>query len=188
MTNNVENPLLLVVGNRLYLNMEDMLNTILNEAKSNISYNEEMVRGYLILFASRVCRQAERIKAPPSKDQYAKSIINNALAYITKNLSQPDLDVVSIARHVALSPNYFINYFKKNTGHSPYRYLMMMRIEQAKQLLRSTDSTVLEISHKVGFKTPFHFSNTFKRVAGMSPSEYRAAARDKTHSVDLLAR
>ena len=57
------------------------------------------------------------------------------------------------------------------------QYLMQLRMETAKELLRSTDLKAFEIAERVGFADPNYFSFSFKKQVGVSPKEYRAQAR-----------
>ena len=58
-------------------------------------------------------------------------------------------------------------------GMPPYRYLISLRIQRAAQLLRESDLTVTQILHRVGFHSPSHFTTTFRRHMGLSPTDYR---------------
>ena len=59
------------------------------------------------------------------------------------------------------------------TGLSPVDLLKQMRLERAKVLLNSTTKTVSEIAYSIGFTDPKYFTKCFKKVTGMTPSEYR---------------
>ena len=63
--------------------------------------------------------------------------------------------------------------FKEHTGKSAIDYIIHLRIETAKNLLKKTTYTINEISSKVGFKNPLYFSRKFKEKTGVSPSEYK---------------
>ena len=63
--------------------------------------------------------------------------------------------------------------FTAYVGVPPYRYLIELRIERARQLLRETELTVTQICHRVGFNSLSHFTTTFRQHTGLSPSAYR---------------
>jgi AraC-like DNA-binding protein len=93
-----------------------------------------------------------------------------------RSYAQP-LDVAALA-HVALtSEAHFIRTFKQTFGETPHRYLQRRRLERAMALLRETERPVTEICLDVGFVSLGTFSRTFRRVLGMSPSQYRAGWR-----------
>lgn len=59
-------------------------------------------------------------------------------------------------------------------GITPMNYLRNIRINQAKKLLLHSDMNITQISAAVGFQTIHHFTSTFKKLVGVSPSEYKA--------------
>jgi AraC family transcriptional regulator len=62
---------------------------------------------------------------------------------------------------------------RESTGHSPGRYLIGLRIEEAKRLLATTALSISEICHACGFTTPSHFAASFRRATGISPTDWR---------------
>lgn len=72
-----------------------------------------------------------------------------------------------------LSPNYFGDLVKKETGRTPQEHIQQKIIELAKDELIGTDKTVNEISFRLGFQYSQHFNRYFKREVGMTPNEYR---------------
>jgi AraC family transcriptional regulator len=85
-----------------------------------------------------------------------------------------DLSVARLAAVAAMSPHHFSALFKNSTGFTPHRYVVMQRIECAKQRLEDLRSSVLVAAMDSGFENPSHFARTFRRIVGTSPSEYRA--------------
>jgi AraC family transcriptional regulator len=92
--------------------------------------------------------------------------------FLAQNLAT-DVDLNTIAAHASLSPYYFTRQFTAMVGMPPYRYLISLRIARAAQLLRDSDLTVTQILHRVGFHSPSHFTTTFRRHMGTSPTDYR---------------
>jgi AraC-like DNA-binding protein len=84
--------------------------------------------------------------------------------------------VTDIAAHVHMSPSRLSHLFKAETGMSIMRYLSRARLDEAKRLLASPDTSVARVSEQVGFADPAHFSRSFKRAEGISPSDYRQRA------------
>jgi two-component system response regulator YesN len=78
-----------------------------------------------------------------------------------------------VADHVGLSASYFSSIFSHGVGETFVEYLTKLRIERAKELLRTTNMYLYEIAEAVGYNDPHYFSTAFKRVAGHSPSDYR---------------
>jgi AraC-like DNA-binding protein len=88
--------------------------------------------------------------------------------------SEP-LEVDDLARAAGLSKAHFSREFRRTFGESPYVYLMTRRLERAAALLRNTDYSVAEICLEVGLRGVGSFTTSFKRMFGMTPTEYRAA-------------
>lgn len=77
------------------------------------------------------------------------------------------------ADKVFLSPNYFGDLIKKETGKTAQEYIQLKIIDRAKQLLGEGILSINEIADELGFKYPTHFTRLFKKSVGISPSEYR---------------
>jgi AraC-like DNA-binding protein len=81
--------------------------------------------------------------------------------------------VKHFAEECFLSPNYFGDLIKKETGKSPQEYIQAKIIDLAKETLASTDKTINEIAYRLGFQYSQHFNRYFKRNVGKTPSQYR---------------
>ncbi|MHA4842840.1 helix-turn-helix domain-containing protein [Flavitalea antarctica] len=83
--------------------------------------------------------------------------------------------VTYCAKEFNLSPGYFGDLVKKETGKSAQEYIQSKLIEVAKARIFDHSKSVSEIAYGLGFKYPQHFARVFKRKVGMSPIEYRVA-------------
>lgn len=81
--------------------------------------------------------------------------------------------VAYFAKTLNLSPNYFGDLIKKETGQSAKEYLQNKTVEFAKRILFESDKTINEIAFELGFKYPQHFTRLFKQQVGQTPKEYR---------------
>jgi AraC-like DNA-binding protein len=79
------------------------------------------------------------------------------------------------ASELSLSPNYFGDLIKKETGKSPHEYIQLKLIDVAKERMFDTNKSVSEVAYGLGFKYPQHFSRVFKQHVGVSPLEYRSS-------------
>jgi AraC-like DNA-binding protein len=86
------------------------------------------------------------------------------------------LEVEDLAHAAGLSKAHFSREFRRTFGESPYAYLLTRRLERAAALLRNTDYTVAQICLEVGLQGIGSFTTSFKRMYGMTPTEYRVAA------------
>ena len=98
--------------------------------------------------------------------------VRKAKEYIQNHYSDP-LTLEEVSEMVGLSTAYFSALFKKTEGEGFAKYLINVRIEQAKLLLRESNLPVTEICRKVGYNDPKHFTHTFEKTAGVKPSTYR---------------
>ncbi len=104
-----------------------------------------------------------------------KEKIRPALDYIAENYNKP-ITNDQLANLLGISTVYFRKLFTKSTGTSPINYIQHLRINKAKEMLKSDYSKISVISEAVGYSNIYHFSKTFKQLTGVSPTEY---ARNK---------
>jgi AraC-like DNA-binding protein len=102
------------------------------------------------------------------QDYRAEYACRYVLAHYHENINRDKM-----AELVNLSPGYFSNLFRSEVGMSFSDYLIQVRVENAKCLLRRFDLSVEDISKKCGFNSLAHFSRTFKDRCGLSPLKYR---------------
>ena len=84
-----------------------------------------------------------------------------------------ELSLERIARECKLSVNYFARAFTRSTGISPHRWLMQRRVDAAKYLMLTTDSSLVEISLRSGFSDQSHFTRVFAEATGETPGRWR---------------
>ncbi|MEN6324886.1 MAG: AraC family transcriptional regulator [Syntrophomonas sp.] len=97
--------------------------------------------------------------------------IERTIEYLHDNY-QAHFSLQDVAHVANLSPYHFLRLFKNQTGKTPYAYLLDIKIEKAKVLLRSKKHTVTEVCFLCGFNNTSHFATLFKRKVGLSPSDY----------------
>lgn len=97
--------------------------------------------------------------------------------YVLAHLDQ-DSSLSALAQHIGLSPYHFARQFRRTTGQSPHQFVLDMRIDRARQLLRETTLQLAEIALASGFANQSHLTQAFKRSVGLTPATYR---RDHTN-------
>ena len=107
-----------------------------------------------------------------SHSNRSKNIVIKAKDYINEHYSEA-ISVRDVAEAVCISESYFKTIFKKSSGYSYSEYLTIVRMDQAKSLLNTTEKSVTEIALDVGYQTPNSFSSLFKRETGMTPTQYK---------------
>ena len=114
------------------------------------------------------------------KEENSSGGENPALLLAKRYIEQyyfSDLSLDTLAEVSHVSPQHLCRLFQKHMKIRPTHYINLIRIKIAKRLLQQTDKTITEISEKVGFNTPYYFTNTFKKLEGLSPSAYRKMMR-----------
>lgn len=104
-----------------------------------------------------------------NNDEY---LIKKAQAYIDKHYSE-QLLLADIAAQFRLHPNYFSFLFKKYMNITVREYILQLRINTAKELMKDPSLKLLDIALAVGYQDAAHFNRAFKNVTGVAPSQYR---------------
>jgi two-component system response regulator YesN len=99
--------------------------------------------------------------------------MEEAKAYIDNRLAE-NLSLEQVAAMVGLTPTYFSALFKKMTSETFVKYRINKRIDRARELLAIPHYRIIDIAGEVGYEDYPHFTKTFKKFVGMTPSEYRA--------------
>lgn len=101
-------------------------------------------------------------------DRTLRSITN----YIDESLDQ-NIRLSDLAQLAKMSQSHFSRLFKKSTGLSPHQYLLRQRVERAKQLLKNTNQSLMEIALLCGFDSHSHLTRHFKKITGITPKNFR---------------
>ncbi len=104
--------------------------------------------------------------------------IGKAIEYMQRNLHD-NLTLAKVAERIHMNPSYFSHLFKLNTGQTFIDFLTKLRMERAKQLLLAEDLKSQLLCERIGFSSYPHFCTQFKKITGMTPSEYKQQARAK---------
>lgn len=99
-------------------------------------------------------------------------VVHQIKQYIMENSSK-DISLEMIADRVSLSPYYISKLFKEQLGLNYIDYLTECRIERAKSLMCDSELSLKEITFEIGYNDPNYFSRVFRRVYGITPTEYR---------------
>ena len=123
----------------------------------------------------------EKGKGPPAIPGLKKGdksrYVLEAMDYIGEHYNDPGISVGSIAQHLGISEGHLSHTFKKETDYTLLNYLTRFRIHKAMELLRSGRLKVYEVAEQAGYRDIAYFSATFKRLVGVSPSEYQDTCR-----------
>ena len=100
-----------------------------------------------------------------------------AMNYVGAHYNNPNISVGVIAQSIGISEGHLSHIFKRETDYTLLNYLTRYRIHRAMELLKSGRLKVYEVADKVGYRDITYFSTTFKRLVGVSPSEYQDTCR-----------
>lgn len=118
------------------------------------------------------CAQAPGVPALPDGAGKSKYVAE-AMRYIAEHYNAPDICVGSVARFLGVSEGHLSHVFKKETSYTLSSYITNYRIHVAMDLLQDCRSRVYEVAEQVGYRDITYFSSTFKKLVGVSPSEYQ---------------
>lgn len=130
----------------------------------------ESIADWQIQLKKWVSRYIQAVKSNRSPE--ISLAIQKALVYIKSNFTR-ELSQEEVAAHVGVNKSYLSRVFPEYTGEHFSDFLQRLRIERAKELLRSTNDHIYEIASQVGFWNPRYFSKIFHEVVGVTPADYR---------------
>lgn len=124
-------------------------------------------------------RSSHKSLTPLSNRQYtAEEIVKSVSEYIKTNYAR-DISLEDVARQFNVNAPHLSKIFLKYAGESPSKYIMSLRMNEAKHLLSlKKELSVKEIGEIVGYPDPFYFSRIFKQFTGMTPTEYKSRFAD----------
>jgi AraC family transcriptional regulator len=132
------------------------------------------VQGLAELIATHLARNYAEIAQ--EKTRHGPALPGFKLKQITDWIDthlDEEFDLEQLAARVGLSKFHFHRLFKSAAGTSPGKYQLNARMKEARRRLRETKQSVVAVALDMGFSSPSHFAQVFRREAGMTPSEYR---------------
>lgn len=138
-------------------------------------YVESLVAQLAVLIRQRHSTASVALRIPPSSG-LTRNQARRVLDYIESHLSR-ELTLGELARTAGLSLYHFARMFKRTLGMAPHRYVLQRRVERAKGMLRSSGASLVEISLSTGFASQSHFTSTFRRLVGPTPTEFKGRSR-----------
>jgi AraC family transcriptional regulator, arabinose operon regulatory protein len=151
--------------------VEEWLFAMLKECREKSLGYRSGVRSLLMQLLLFMQRHRPYPREEPQPSPLHRKISGMA-QYLQQNL-QRRITLEEAASEFGLSPFYASRSFKQVTGFTFSEYVQIIRVRAAQELLRKTEDKVMDISAQVGFEQIAHFNKVFKKVAGVSPREYR---------------
>jgi AraC-like DNA-binding protein len=101
------------------------------------------------------------------------------MIYLEENLTNPQLSVEDLSKHVGMSRSSLYNKILDLTGKTPVEFIRSVKLDKAAVLLEKSDMNVAQIAYSTGFSTPHYFTKSFKTKFGILPSEFMMKMRKK---------
>lgn len=109
-------------------------------------------------------------------EKMVEQVSHSSVRYMHEHYDEP-LRVTQLAALENYNVTYFNDWFRRQTGTTPLQYLRQLRIDRARELLESTDYSVIDIAAQVGYTSHSAFTRAFREVVGMAPLAYRSISR-----------
>ena len=133
----------------------------------------ELVRQKEEAFSSRAAQDDLLVLPKGDKSKY----VLQTLEYIAGHYADADINITTIARSIGISEGHLSHIFKKETSYTALGYLTQYRIHMARKFLSDCRYKVYEVAAMVGYRDVAYFGATFKKLTGLSPSEYQDRCR-----------
>jgi AraC-like DNA-binding protein len=133
--------------------------------------DEAELSAWLVSMLERIMDSIKEQRRYPNK-----VLLSAALQFMEQNLSC-DITRDEAAAAACMSPSHFSRLMKETFGRSFTDLLAQMRIDKSKELLKRSDSNIVDISLECGFSDQSYFTKVFQRLSGVTPREYRVWAR-----------
>ena len=151
----------------LNIDIKEVSNVSIFGTLNEISEKEE--------FISYVMKLIIKIRELNVKTQVNKTerIIESAIKYLDDNFTNPSISLETVSEELNISVSYLSMLLSKLKGITFNKYLIKVRMEKAKELLKFTNEKVINIATQCGYNEVYYFSHSFKKFTGMSPKEFR---------------
>lgn len=141
-----------------------------NMAGSPQSNSPRSIAALLNLFAL-LCEDSSG--GPPEDISPEQAKLQPVLDFIHANFCTPDISLRAISEQMFFNESYLCRIFKQSVGISPQKYIINLRMQKAREMLMHSTFSISNISLSVGYKSPYYFSQEFKRMFNLTPSQYR---------------
>jgi signal transduction histidine kinase/ligand-binding sensor domain-containing protein/DNA-binding response OmpR family regulator len=164
----------LASGANDYLNKPFSFDILNVRIKNLLTFNRTLKKTY----TKQVKLATTEPKVESSNERFLRSVVK----YIEENLTNTQLSVEDLSRHIGMSRGSLYNKLLEITGLSPVEFIRSIKLEKAAMLLENSDLNIAQIAYTVGFATPNYFAKSFKAKYEMLPSEYLSQKRKSARS------
>ncbi len=139
-------------------------------------YGESLANALAVYLMNRYA--VRRLRPAVYKGGLPAYRLKRVLDYIADSL-ETEISLSQLAAIAGMSPHYFSELFKQSTGRSPHNYVLLQRIERAKDQLRDPKCSIIDAALDAGFQNPSHFARMFRKVVGTAPSNFRSICTEE---------
>ena len=155
----------------------EMMADLDDNSPAGTIYGESLANALVVYLLNRY---AVRRAVPVTyKGGLPRNRLKRVLDYIAASLDE-GISLAQLAAIAGMSPHYFSELFKRSTGRAPHSYVLLQRIERAKQQLQDPKRSIIDVGLDAGFQNPSHFARMFRKLEGTTPSAYRAEHMPRT--------
>jgi AraC-like DNA-binding protein len=152
--------------------LDDALDAIHRRLRDEANPSDLEIAG-LALQALAICLRGTAVR--PRLTRIEQSV-REAERYFARHAEKP-ISMEQVAAELGVAYSHFRNEFRRQTGLTPWKYVLRLRLMRTRRLLASSDAKLEEIADLVGFSSAFHLSQAFKQAYGHSPSVWRRQVR-----------
>ncbi len=142
-------------------------------------FREILIKGYLYQILFYLLQKQRKYSIKSTMDFLNEERQKTVLTYIHENYQNP-ITLLELANTLNLSKEQFCRFFKRSFRETPINYLNQYRVTRSMELLAQTDLPIIDIALRVGFDSGNYFAIVFKKINGLSPTEYRASQNNLT--------
>jgi AraC family transcriptional regulator len=154
--------------------LQNLLRIFIEESRQQLVGHDLICQSIATQVGAYILRHVQgNCPSPREGKHYSeRKNIASAIDFMHENLSN-SFTLDDLARVANLSPYHFLRVFKAEVGKTPFEYLQYLKIEKAKQYLQHRNKSITDVCFESGFTNISHFTRTFSRKVGVTPSAYR---------------
>lgn len=152
-----------------------LMKIIYGEFVTSSCPSEMLIEGLALALALHVVRTYSITESALGQRRQTLQLfkLQRCIQAMETGLDKP-INLEALAATVGLSSYHFSRMFKETTGFSPSSYFIRLKVAKARHLLRETNRSIVSIALQLGYSSPSHFAQVFRREVGVSPRNYRA--------------
>lgn len=149
-------------------------NEACNQGRNGIQYFQSMLKIFSVYYIRNYSNYLDLL----SKNNLTSKISNDDIVKITNYINEnieKTISIEDLAEITNLSKYYFLKEFQKFMDITPYQYIIKIKLEKSKELLKIKESQIIDVAYKLGFSDQSHFTNSFKKHFGCTPSVFKSS-------------